>query len=265
MKPLILVTNDDGYRAPGILALAEALESIADVLVVAPESQRSAVGHQITLHKPIRLWERQPNRWVCSGSPVDCVYLAVQSICADGRKPDLVVSGINRGANLGNDVFYSGTVAGAMEGLLTGFRAMAVSQLLTTSSEFNYTTSGEVDYSKAAQLTSQIALQFLNDGLPRDVLLNLNVPPNYDPALGVRACRLGRRIYDQGAVKRLDPRGREYFWIGGSQAGFEEIPDSDCVLVHQGYATLTPVHADMTDHESLDIVSTWDLARRAEK
>lgn len=257
--PLILVTNDDGVRAPGLRALVEALSDIGRVVVVAPEGPRSAVSHSITLHKPLRLWESQPGWYVCSGSPVDCVYLGVHAVCTEER-PQIVVSGINRGANLGNDVFYSGTVAGAMEGLLTGLQAMAVSQKVSVEREFDFRGGLEIDYSRAAELSARLAAKLFEHGLPRDTLLNVNVPPNYDPAMGVRVATLGRRIYDQGAIRGVDPRGRPYYWIGGSDSGHEDIPGSDCVLLEQGFATVTAVLADMTDKPTLERLEQWNLS-----
>ncbi len=254
MKPRILITNDDGHRAPGILALAEALEAVGEVFVVGPQRQRSAVSHSITLHKPLRIWEERARRFVCSGSPVDCVYLGVHEICSD-RSPDLVVSGINRGANLGNDVFYSGTVAGAMEGLLMGVPSMAVSQLTGPGHRLE-----PGDYDQAARISVQVARRMLSHPLPVTALLNLNVPYRYDPERGVKVTTLGRRIYDQGIVKGRDPRGNPYYWIGGSDAHHDPIEGSDCILSDAGYATITPVRADLTAPELMPHVESWELS-----
>ncbi len=259
MEPTILVSNDDGWDAPGIRALTRALRSIGRVIVVAPQGQRSAVSHSITLHKPLRLWEEQPDVWVCSGSPVDCVYLGFHTVCKE-HKPDIVVSGINRGANLGNDVFYSGTVAAAMEGLLVGLPAIAVSQHLDTSTEFyGAGLHPDVDYSAAAQLTTRLAVHVLARRAPPTTLFNINVPPNYDVSRGLRVAKLGRRLYDQGAMESRDPRGRAYYWVGGSESGFDPIEGSDCVLLHEGFATVTPVKADMTDTALLQQLEDWHL------
>jgi 5'-nucleotidase len=248
--PRILITNDDGHRARGILALAEALEAVGEVVVVAPHRQRSAVSHSITLHKPLRIWEERPNRFVCTGSPVDCVYVAVHEVCK-ARRPDIVVSGINRGANLGNDVFYSGTVAGAMEGLLMGIHSIAMSQLASRAVEGH-----EIDYGPAAELACDLARRLLADPPEAPVLLNVNVPWRYERARGVRVATLGRRVYGQGVVAGTDPRGAPYYWIGGSEASHDAIPGSDCVLVEEGYATVTPVRSNLTNEALLGRVET---------
>ena len=258
MKPIILVTNDDGWDAAGLRAAAAALASVGDVVVVAPQAQRSAVGHSITLHKPLRLWEEEPNVYVCSGSPVDCVYLGFHTVCGN-RKPDLVISGINRGPNLGNDIFYSGTVAGAMEGLLLGLPAIAVSQQMDEGDEFANALDPVVDYTAAAELTALLAARIVEQGLPNGSLLNVNVPPDYDVQRGARLATLGWRIYDHGAQKGIDPRGRPYYWIGGGNAAYEPIPGSDCVLLDQGFATVTPVSKDMTDRSSMKTLEDWNL------
>lgn len=258
MKPLILVTNDDGYDAPGIRALGEALRAVGRVVVVAPESQRSAVSHSITLHKPLRLWETAKDWWACSGSPVDSVYLGYHAVFKE-QKPALVVSGINSGPNMGNDVFYSGTVAGAMEGLLLGLPSMAVSKGVKRVSGFSGQDADATDYGPAAALAVRLARKILAQGLPATTLLNVNVPLGYEPERGIRLATLGRRIYDEGAVERIDPRGRPYYWIGGSESGYEPIPGSDCVLFADGFATVTPVREDMTDTGMLDQLEDWHL------
>lgn len=258
LRPTILLTNDDGWNAAGLRAAATALESLGNVIVVAPQGQRSAVGHSITLHKPLRLWEEEPNVYVCSGSPVDCVYLGYHTVCQDD-KPDLVVSGINRGPNLGNDIFYSGTVAGALEGLLLGLPAMAVSQQMDDTDELGNTLDPVVDYTAAAQLTVELAARILEHRLPTGTLLNVNVPPNYDLQRGARLATLGWRIYDHGAQKGVDPRGRPYYWIGGGNADYEPIPESDCLLLDQGHATVTPVRTDMTDRALMKTLEDWNL------
>lgn len=257
-EPTILLTNDDGWSAAGIRAAAASLESLGRVIIVAPEGQRSAVGHSITLHKPLRLWEEEPDVFVCSGSPVDCVYLGYHTVC-NAKKPDLVISGINRGPNLGNDIFYSGTVAGAMEGLLLGLPAMAVSQKIDQGEEQADVLDPPTDYEAAAELTAQLATRILEHRLPLGTLLNVNVPPSYDAGRGIRLASLGRRIYDHGALEGVDPRGRSYYWIGGGNASHEDIPGSDCVLLEQGHTTVTPVHADMTDRSLMEKLEDWKL------
>ncbi len=194
MLKTILVSNDDGFDAPGLSVLVKSLAPLGRVISVAPEGQRSAVSHQITLHKPLRLWENSPDQFVCSGSPADCVNLGIHNLC-DGAPPDLVVSGINRGANLGSDVFYSGTVAAALEGCLHGVPAMAVSLVVTNKEEFY----GEglhpaVPYDAAGKVAFEWAKMVLERGLSDQTFLNINVPQGYESHRGERVASLGRTL-----------------------------------------------------------------------
>jgi 5'-nucleotidase len=257
-QPLILITNDDGYRATGLRMLAEHLAELGRILVVAPQGPQSAVSHTITLHKPLRLNQIADGWYACSGTPTDCVYLGIHALCHT-YKPSLVVSGINRGPNLGDDVFYSGTVAGAMEGLLLGYPAMAVSQAMPVETEFG--AEGGIDYAPAARLARRIATEVLARGMPPAVLFNINVPAGYDERSGVRLVRLGRRLYGEAYSRRRDPRGRPYYWIGGADVGFEPVPGTDVTELDRGYATLTPVSVDLTHDGVLAELESWDLAR----
>lgn len=236
----ILITNDDGIEAPGIAALAEVLSGLGRVLVVAPDGERSGVARMISLGRPLRMRARQPGWWSVDGTPTDCVYLAIQSLMAPGR-PKLVVSGINRGPNLADDVTYSGTVAGAMEGTLMGVPSIAVSLV------------GEepLDYRPAARFALAVAQHVLAEGLPERALLNVNVPDTHGaPVKGFRWTRAGHRDYGHTVTTRLDPRGRPYHWIGGRFLGFEPLPGSDCDAVAEGWAAITPLTLDLT-HEAL--------------
>lgn len=232
-RPIILISNDDGFQSPGIQILADALESLGEVWVVAPERERSAVSHAISLHKPLRLEEYAPRRFWASGSPADSVYIAVNHVLP--RPPALVVSGINNGANLGDDVIYSGTVAAAREGRLMGHAALAVS--LSERGD-------EHDFLSAAAVAREVAQMALHEPLPARVFFNLNVPRRYDPSKGFRRAFLGRRNYGRVVQKSHDPRGRPYYWIGGPAIGFDHLPGSDCNVIDEGFASLTLVNSD---------------------
>jgi 5'-nucleotidase len=234
----ILLTNDDGYSAEGIQVLAEALEGLAELWVVAPNSEQSAVSHALTLNRPLRLEQRGERRYAVDGTPTDCVTLALSSLFASNR-PDLVVSGINRGANMGVDVHYSGTVSAAFEGVILGLPALAVSQQLGDGYSFE----------RAAAIACELAGWILDNGLPKDTLLNLNVPAG--PARGIRLTRLGARRYTEDVVEQRDPRGRQIFWIGGGRPIWEATPGTDFHEVACGWASVTPLHLDMTEHRFL--------------
>lgn len=249
----ILVTNDDGVLAPGLLALKQALETIGQVTVIAPERSWSAAGHTKTMHKPLRIWpvtlaDDSP-AYATSGTPSDCVGLAV--LKAIPVQADLVVSGINRGANLGSDITYSGTVAAAMEAVVAGLPALAVS--LDTNAE-------DADYRLAAQITARLAAQVLQRGLPPNTLLNVNVP--YLPLeeiKGVRITRLGRRVYRDVLIVRDDPRGQPYYWIGGDPPIGVPEDDTDVGALAQGCVSVTPLTMDMTAYPMLNELREWDL------
>jgi len=250
-SPLILVSNDDGIHSAGLTALADALEPFGEVVVVAPDREQSACSHALTLHRPLRIDEIRPRRFTVDGTPTDCVNLAVNAIL--DRRPSLLVSGINRGANLGDDVTYSGTVSAAMEGTLLGIPSIAMSLVGR----------GPYDFTTAAAFAARLAASVLARGLPPDTLLNVNVP---DTAAGVTpsavlATRMGRRRYGDAIVEKLDPRGRKYYWIGGEDVPFVAEEGTDFHAVHNGRISVTPIHLDLTNYralESLDAVQdTW--------
>ncbi|GAB4557059.1 MAG: 5'/3'-nucleotidase SurE [Anaerolineae bacterium] len=250
----ILITNDDGVHSPGLLALKRALSPLAEVMVFAPDHNWSAAGHTKTMHKPLRVFETRladgTPALVTNGTPSDCVGLALLGLVP--RRPDLVISGINDGPNLGADVTYSGTVAGAMEAVVTGIPAIAVSQ----------DWGEERDLDAAAELAARLARQVLERGLPPNVLLNLNVPglPRHQ-IKGLRATRLGQRVYRDVLIERRDPRGQPYYWIGGEPP--TGIPDpngeTDIGAMALGYASVTPLSMDLTDYQFLSELKTWDL------
>jgi 5'-nucleotidase len=249
MKPLILLSNDDGIDSTYLEALAVALEAGAgaEVMVIAPERQRSAMSHTITLHKPLRVHPHAPGRWAASGSPVDCVYLGMMKMCP--RPPALVVSGINDGFNLGSDVFYSGTVGAAVEGGLRGTAAMAVSL-----------EHGQPDWlGKAVDVSVALAAQLLADRPPAGIVFNVNVPSGPDRRYAIT--RLGKRRYLDDVQERKDPRGRAYYWIGGGEAGMEELAGSDCDAMRAGLTSVTPLQLDLTASHLLgENAPAWSLA-----
>ncbi|MFC1735742.1 5'/3'-nucleotidase SurE [Candidatus Hydrogenedentota bacterium] len=248
-KPLILVTNDDGINAVGLDALREALSDLGDVYVVAPDREASAAGHSITLHNLLRINEISDKVVSIEGTPTDCVLIATLKVLP--RKPDLIVSGINRGGNMGDDVTYSGTVSAALEGTLLDIPSFAIS--LVTVDRWDFTTSGEF----AARLAGEI----FERGLPPTTLLNVNVPdvPREEIA-GVRITRQGRRLYQDEIVEKIDPRGRPYYWIGAGEPHWRIEPGTDYYAVSNKYISVTPLHIDMTNHEQIPEIRDWNLA-----
>jgi 5'-nucleotidase len=252
--PHILVTNDDGYQAPALPAMVRALKRVGRVTVFAPDHNWSAAGHTKTMHKPLRINEgTMPDGtplFVTTGTPSDCVGLALLGIVSE--PPDLVISGINNGSNLGQDVTYSGTVAAAMEGAVSGLPAIAASQ------DFTADRSGDLDF--AADVLAVLAEQVLIHGLPPSCLLNVNFPACAAAEVrGIRLTRLGRRIYRDVLIARIDPRGRPYYWIGGEAPAGEADPGTDIAALREGYVSITPLNLDMTDERELLDMSTWDL------
>jgi len=247
-RPVILVANDDGIEAAGLAALAAAVAHLGRVIVVAPDRERSGAGHALTLGRPLRVRKRGDDRYEVDGTPTDCVHLGVFNLTG-GRPPQLVLSGINRGANLGDDVTYSGTVAAALEGSLLRIPSIAVS--------VERDAEGEAEYTFAAPLAARIAARVLAEGLPPGVLLNVNVPRGR-PA-GVKVTRQGTRTYRAAALERVDPSGRPYFWIAGADMTPADEPDGDHAAIREGYVSITPLHADMTHEPSRRIVAAWEL------
>lgn len=249
--PLILLTNDDGFDSPGLLALKKAISRIAEVSIVAPDHNWSAAGHTKTMHKPLRVNEAALSDgfsiYTTTGAPSDCVALALMGILE--RRPELVISGINNGANLGHDLTYSGTVAAAMEAVISGIPAIAVS-LDARQGEFDL----------AARFSAYLATLVLEKGLPPNVLLNVNVP-NLPPekVRGVQITRLGRRVYQDALVKRTDPYGRDYYWIGGQPPTGISEEGTDVWALAEGFISITPVHMDMTEYSLLGQLKEWDF------
>ncbi len=241
----ILVTNDDGIFSEGLTALAKALEAIGEVTVVAPASEQSASAHSLTLTRPLRLRTIDERHYSVDGTPTDCVVLALAKIMAD-KMPDIVVSGINYGANLGDDVTYSGTVAGALEGAVFGLPGIAVS--LATRNDYDFTYAAEF----AAKLTAKV----LQEGLPKGVLLNVNIPPG--EIRGVQWAHQGIKSARSLIHEGIDPRGRAYFWIGEQQIVWNEDANSDYAAIKQGLVSLTPLRADLTAYTALEQLRNWN-------
>ncbi|MDY7039740.1 MAG: 5'/3'-nucleotidase SurE [Chloroflexota bacterium] len=248
----ILLTNDDGIHHAGLLALKDALAALGEVIVTAPDHNWSAAGHTKTMHKPLRVKETTLSdgtlAHTTTGAPSDCVALVLLGVLGP-RRPDLVVSGINQGANVGQDITYSGTVAAAMEGVISGIPSIAISLDSYEVQDFTY----------AAQVGAGVARLVLQHGLPSHTLLNVNVPAlPAEQIAGVRATRLGRRVYRDVLVARQDPRGRPYYWIGGEPpGGAVDEEGTDIWALAQGYVSISPLQMDMTEHKLLPEIENW--------
>jgi 5'-nucleotidase len=238
---MILVTNDDGVYSPGIQILAKRLRELDAVVIVAPDRERSAAGHSMTLHRPLLIEEIKESVYSVNGTPTDCVNIAVKGLLKE--TPRLVVSGINKGPNLGDDVTYSGTVAGAIEATILGIRSIAVS--LSAREDFRF--------NEAAEVAFRTVKRILDQGLSEGTLLNINVP-NLPLAemQGTRITRLGKRIYHQMTVERVDPRGKKYYWIGGGEPDWEREEGTDFDAIDRKMVSITPLHLDLTDYSSFD-------------
>jgi 5'-nucleotidase len=240
-RDLILVSNDDGIHSEGLEALAGVLDEVGEVWVVGPDRERSAASHSLTLHRPLRVTRLGPQRYAVDGTPTDCVNLAIHGILP--RRPRLVMAGINKGANLGEDITYSGTVSAAMEGTLLGVCSVAVS---------NAGREG-CDFANAAVFARALARHVLAHGMPRDTLLNVNVPDRSPGAITQFVfTRLGRRRYGNAIVEKADPRGRKYYWIGSDELEFEDVEGTDFAAVARGLISVTPIHLDLTNYASFD-------------
>ena len=246
--PRILVTNDDGIHSAGIIALAEALGALGEVLVVAPAHEMSAASHSLTLTRPLRIEKIDDHHFSVDGTPTDCVTLAMNHLLKDDL-PTLVVSGINKGGNLGEDVTYSGTVAGALEASIYGLPGIAVSLVQRTN----------FDFAPAAEFATELARRVLGDGLPRGTLLNVNVPPG--PIRGARVTRQGTKNIRPTIIEGTDPRQRKYYWIGEESLIWNEEAGTDYEALGQGLVSITPLRTDMTDYRALEEfkLRDWDV------
>ena len=242
----ILVSNDDGYLATGINVLTDALSEIADVVVVAPDRNRSAASNSLTLHDPLRVTKVGENRYTVNGTPSDCVHLALSGFLDE--EPDLVVSGINHGANLGDDVIYSGTVAAATEGRFLGLPTIAVSLVGDKLKHFD----------TAARVATELVQRLERDPLPSEFIFNVNVPDRpYDELTGIWISRLGYRHKSEPIVKSMDPHGRTIYWVGPAGTGQDAGEGTDFHAIAAGAAAVTPLKVDLTRHEALPLVTEW--------
>jgi 5'-nucleotidase len=245
----LLISNDDGIHSEGITTLCDELKKIADVIVVAPDRERSAAAHSLTLHLPLRVKKISKSFYAVDGTPTDSVILGVCAILK--KKPDIIVSGINKGPNLGEDITYSGTVAAAIEGTILGIPSFAIS-LVSNGDSFNF--------KPAASFAAKLVKLVMKYGLPKSTLLNVNVPdiPG-DKIEGSMITRQGKRVYDNTIVEKTDPRGKKYYWMGGDDIGFLNEPGTDFNAIENNHISITPIKIDLTDHDSIKRLNKWEI------
>ena len=248
----ILVTNDDGIHSDGLRILEGALREVGDVYVVAPMSEMSGASHSLTLARPLRIRQMDDRHWAIDGTPTDCVTLALNKILPEEERPDICVSGINHGGNLGDDATYSGTVAGALEASILGVPGIALS--LVARDNF--------DFSQAAMIAVVAARKVLEEGLPEGTLLNINIPPG--EIKGVKVTRQGIKNARPVITEHIDPRGKPYFWIGEEYFSTNSAEGTDYNAVELGYVSVTPLRSDMTDHQALTALETWNYLKDSE-
>ncbi|MDR2081148.1 MAG: 5'/3'-nucleotidase SurE [Campylobacteraceae bacterium] len=259
MQKRILITNDDGYESKGLLALADALKPLGHVTIVAPTTEKSACGHSLTVTKPLKFIRVDDDFFkLDDGTPSDCIYLAVTALFEKDKKPDLVVSGINRGANLGEDITYSGTAGGAMEGTLHGIPSFAVSQYYTSGRDMLEI----LGYELAAKTAHDLAKKILQGAYPLGSreFINVNIPPiTPEECKGYKVTKTGNRVYESMALMNRNPRGEEYYWIGVDALMWQRDIDenSDIYALNQGFVSLTPIQLDMTSHGRLKTLEKW--------
>src|SRR4029079_4254855 len=248
----ILVTNDDGIHSDGLHKLEAALGELGDVYVVAPASEMRGASHSLTLARPLRIRQLDNRHWAIDGTPTDCVTLALNRILLDDERPDICVSGINHGGNLGDDATYSGTVAGALEATILGVPGIALS--LVARDNFDFTAS--------AAIAGAGARKVLEEGLPEGTLLNINIPQG--EISGVKVTRQGIKNARPVITEHIDPRGKPYFWIGEEYFSTNSAEGTDYHAVELGYVSVTPLRSDMTDHQALTALETWNYLRESE-
>ena len=248
----ILLTNDDGIHSDGLTKLEEALRELGDVYVVAPAAEMSGASHSLTLSRPLRIRQIDERHWTVDGTPTDCVTLALNQILAAEEMPDICCSGINHGGNLGDDATYSGTVAGALEATILGVPGLALS--LVARDNF--------DFKEAAAFAVVATRKVLEEGLPEGTLLNINLPPG--EIKGVKVTRQGIKNARPVITEHIDPRGKAYFWIGEEYFNVNSVEGTDYHAVKEGYVSVTPLRSDMTDHNALTAIETWNYLKDSE-
>lgn len=244
---LALLTNDDGINAKGLLTLKRELSLIGQVWVVAPDREQSATSHSLTLQYPLRINKIADKFYTVDGTPTDAVMLAVHAILK--RRPDILISGINHGPNLGDDVSYSGTVAAAMEGTILNIPSIAVSNVNWNAKHFE----------PVAKFIRKLVRFVLKNGLPKDTFLNVNVLDKKRAIRKFKITRLGKRVYNDVVIKKIDPRGKNYFWIGEQTSIWEKETDTDFAAIQKGYVSITPLHLDMTDYDVMEQIKEWKI------
>ncbi len=256
----ILITNDDGFDSDGLHALMEAVGDLAEVIVVAPTIEKSASGHSLTLTRPLRFVELEKNFYkLDDGTPTDCIYLALNALFCDDQKPDLIISGINKGSNLGEDITYSGTVAGAMEGVIQGIPSIAISQVYRGGKH----TLDSKGYDLAKKIARDMAKKILDHSFPlaERKLININIPPvSIDECKGVKVTKAGYRCYGNDAHMHKNPRGEEFYWIGLHPLEWKKSEDgilSDLEAIDKDFVSITPIMLDLTSYSDLKTLEDW--------
>ncbi|HQU81959.1 MAG TPA: 5'/3'-nucleotidase SurE [Pyrinomonadaceae bacterium] len=245
-KVRILITNDDGYHSEGIIALENALSEIGDVFVVAPASEMSGASHSLTLARPLRIRQIDARHWTVDGTPTDCVTLALNQILSADERPHICVSGINHGANLGDDATYSGTVAGAMEATILGVSGLA----------FSLVANRNHDFTESAKIAKEITEMALQEGLPPKTLLNINVPKGIP--LGIKITKQGFKDAHPVISEHIDPRGKPYYWIGEVREGFHAEGGTDFEAIDEGFVSVTPMRSDLTNYTAIEMMQSWE-------
>jgi len=247
-KVRILITNDDGIHSEGIRALEDALKAVGDVYVVAPESEMSGASHSLTLARPLRIRQVDERHWTVDGTPTDCVTFAINRILSPEQLPHICASGINHGANLGDDATYSGTVAGAMESTILGIPGIAFSLVANRSQ----------DFTESAKVAEKLMRKAIAEGLPKGTLLNVNIPKGVPR--GVRITKQGLKNAKPIISEHTDPRGKFYYWIGEERNGFHAEGGTDFEAIDEGFVSVTPMRSDLTNHQAIELLKSWENA-----
>ena len=247
-KVRILITNDDGIHSEGIRALEDALKAVGDVYVVAPESEMSGASHSLTLARPLRIRQVDERHWTVDGTPTDCVTFAINRILSPEQLPHICASGINHGANLGDDATYSGTVAGAMESTILGIPGIAFSLVANRSQ----------DFTESAKVAEKLMRKAIEEGLPKGTLLNVNIPKGVPR--GVRVTKQGLKNARPIISEHTDPRGKFYYWIGEERNGFHAEGGTDFEAIDEGFVSVTPMRSDLTNHQAIELLKSWENA-----